>query len=70
MGLSFGKKNKFAAGVDYIMTKWSEAKFRGSEGYVADTRSFLFGVEYIPDKYSNYSLAKKNGIPAWRTYWG
>jgi hypothetical protein len=59
MGLSFGKKNKFVAGFDYIMTKWSEAKFHGSEGYLGDTRSMLLGVEYIPDKFSNYSFLKR-----------
>jgi len=59
MGLSFGKKNKFVVGGDYIMTNWSDAKFRGSEGYVADTRSVLMGFEYIPEKFSNYSLLRR-----------
>ncbi|MBN2861520.1 MAG: hypothetical protein JXN62_00060 [Bacteroidales bacterium] len=59
LGLSFGKKNKFVAGADYIATNWSEAAFQGSEGYVADTRAILLGFEYIPDKYSNYSLLRR-----------
>lgn len=59
MGLSFGKKNKLTAAFDYIITKWSESTLRGSEGYLGDTRSILFGVEYIPEKYSNYSSLKR-----------
>lgn len=38
LGLSLGKKNKFTAGLDYISTKWSEAKIEGADGYLADTR--------------------------------
>jgi hypothetical protein len=59
LGISFGKKNKLTAGFDYVSTKWSEAKFHGSEGYVSNTQAFLFGVEYIPDKFSNYSFMKR-----------
>jgi len=59
MGISFGKKNKFTVGLDYVETKWSKAKIPGSSGYAADTKSFLFGLEYIPDKYSNYSFLKR-----------
>jgi hypothetical protein len=59
MGISFGKKNKFTVGLDYVETKWSKAKIPGSSGYAADTKSFLFGLEYIPDKYSNYSYLKR-----------
>jgi hypothetical protein len=55
-GISFGKRNKFMAGFDYIETKWSQSKIPGSEGYAADTKSYLAGFEYIPDKYSNYSF--------------
>jgi hypothetical protein len=55
-GISFGKKNKFMAGLDYVATNWSESKIPGSEGYAADTRALLAGLEYIPDKYSNYSF--------------
>jgi len=59
LGISFGKTNKFTAGIDYISTNWSKAKIPGATGYTADTRSFLFGLEYIPDKYSNYSFMKR-----------
>ncbi|MCU0472056.1 MAG: hypothetical protein MUC93_01655 [Bacteroidales bacterium] len=58
-GLAFGKKNKFVAGIDYVSTKWSDAIIKGAEGYLGDTRSLLFGVEYIPDKSSNYSFVKR-----------
>ncbi|MEI6050188.1 MAG: hypothetical protein WCS03_14895 [Bacteroidota bacterium] len=59
LGISFGKKNKFTAGLDFIATKWSNSRIPGSAGYAADTRTFLFGAEYIPDKYSNYSYLKR-----------
>lgn len=58
-GLSFGQKNKFTAAFDYGMTKWSESTLSGSEGYLADTRSMQFGVEYIPEKFSNFSFLKR-----------
>jgi len=59
MGISFGKMYKFTAGVDYIATKWSKARIPGSNGYAADTRSILFGLEYIPDAFSNYNFLKR-----------
>jgi hypothetical protein len=59
LGISFGKKNKFTTGIDFISTKWSKSKIPGSVGYAADTRSILFGAEYIPDKFSNYSYLKR-----------
>jgi hypothetical protein len=59
MGISFGKKNKFTAGIDFISTKWSDSKIPGAYGYAADTRSWLFGAEFIPDKFSNYSFLKR-----------
>jgi hypothetical protein len=59
LGISFGKKDKFTAGFDYLSTKWSKAKIPGADGYTADTRSILFGIEYIPEKYSNYSFFKR-----------
>jgi hypothetical protein len=58
-GLAFGKKNKFVAGIDYVTTKWSDAIISGAEGYLGDTKALLFGIEYIPDKYSNYSFVKR-----------
>jgi hypothetical protein len=59
LGISFGKINKLTAGFDYITTKWSKSKIPGSSGYAADTKSFLFGLEFIPDKFSNYSFIKR-----------
>jgi hypothetical protein len=59
LGISFGKKNKLTAGLDYVATNWSNAKFHGSDGYLSDTRAILCGVEYIPDKFSNYSFVKR-----------
>lgn len=59
IGVSFGKANKFTTGMEYQSAKWSKAKIPGSTGYAADTRSFSFGAEYIPDKFSNYSFLKK-----------
>jgi hypothetical protein len=59
LGISFGKKNKFTTGVDFISTKWSKSKIPGAKGYAADTRSLLFGAEYIPDKFSNFSFLKR-----------
>ena len=58
-GVSFGKKNKFTTGLDFITTKWSASKIPGSIGSAADTKSVLFGAEYIPDKFSNYSFLKR-----------
>lgn len=59
LGISFGKKNKFTAAIDYESTQWSKSKIPGSAGYAANTRSLLFGVEYIPDKFSNYSFPRR-----------
>ncbi len=59
LGIAFGKKYKFTTGVDYVSTKWSDSKIPGSVGYAADTRSILFGAEFIPDMFSNYSFLKR-----------
>jgi hypothetical protein len=59
LGLSFGKNNKFTTGIDFIYTNWSNAKFHGSDGYVANTKALLIGAEYIPDKFSNYNFLKR-----------
>jgi hypothetical protein len=59
LGIAFGKKNKFTAGFDFNSTKWSASTIPGIPGYVADTKSYLFGIEFIPDKYSNYSFMKR-----------
>lgn len=59
IGASIAKRNKFSAGLEYESAKWSKAKIPGSVGYAADTRSYAFGAEFIPDKFSNYSFLKK-----------
>jgi hypothetical protein len=58
-GISFGKKNVFTTGFDFISSKWSQAEIPGYDGYAADTRTFMWGLEIIPEKYSNYSLIKR-----------
>ncbi len=35
------------------------ANIPGSGNYTADSKSYRIGIEYIPDKYSNYSLLKR-----------
>jgi len=60
LGVSFGKKDKFVAGIDYISSNWAEAKIHGSRAsYLANSKSWLFGVEYIPDKFSNSSFLSR-----------
>jgi hypothetical protein len=59
LGISAGKKDKFTIGFDFEETKWSNAEIQGSQGYLGDTRSFLFGVEFIPEKLSNYNFLKR-----------
>jgi len=59
VGISFGKKDKFTTGFDYITTKWSASKIPGSIGYAADTRTLAFGGEFIPDKFSNYNFLSR-----------
>jgi hypothetical protein len=55
LGISLGKKNKFVAGIDYLATKWTHASLPGVSGYLADSKNINLGVEFIPDKFSNYS---------------
>lgn len=59
LGISIGKTNKFTAGFDYISTNWSTSKIPGGTGNAADSKSYLFGLEFIPDKFSNYSLLQR-----------
>jgi hypothetical protein len=59
IGVSFGKKDKFTSGIDFVTTRWSASKIPGSTGYAADTKILLFGAEYIPDKFSNYSFLSR-----------
>jgi len=58
-GMSFGKKNKFTAGFDYSATEWSKAYISSSGVSFGNTRSYRVGIEFIPDKFSNYSLAQR-----------
>jgi hypothetical protein len=58
-GISFGKQNKFSTALDFVTTKWSAARIPGTSGYAADTKSLLFGAEFIPDKFSNYSYLSR-----------
>lgn len=58
-GLLFGKKDKFAAEIDYVATSWANAKIIGSKATFANTRSLMFGIEYTPDKNSNDSYLKR-----------
>lgn len=59
LGFAFGKKNKFTTGLDYITSKWSASEIPGSTNYAADTKTLLFGAEYIPERFSNYSLINR-----------
>jgi hypothetical protein len=58
-GISFGKSNKLTAGFDFVATNWSQSKIPESSDYVADTRTYMFGLEYTPDKFSNFSLLNR-----------
>ncbi|HSL87283.1 MAG TPA: hypothetical protein VK861_10150 [Bacteroidales bacterium] len=58
-GLSLGRKDKMTASFDYITTKWSKAEILGAEGYLADTRSLHFGIEFIPEKYTIYDYFRR-----------
>jgi hypothetical protein len=58
-GISFGKKNKFTVGFDYSASEWSQAVISSSGASFGDTRSYRLGIEYIPDKFSNYSLGRR-----------
>ncbi|MGQ9620270.1 MAG: hypothetical protein ACUVTX_04715 [Bacteroidales bacterium] len=59
IGLMVGKKDKFTAGIDFVMTGWNQAKIQGGDALMADTRSLMAGLEYIPEKYSNTSFLRR-----------
>ena len=59
LGIAFGKKDKFVAAIDYVASKWADARIQGSNGYLANSKSWLFGAEFIPDKYSNSSFLSR-----------
>ncbi len=58
-GIAYGKENKFTAGIDFTWTPWSKSTIPGAEGYFGDTKTLLAGIEYIPDRFSNYSVLKR-----------
>jgi hypothetical protein len=58
-GLTFGKKDKFAFELDYSYTPWSNGMIHGDNTYLADSRSWKIGLEYIPEKYSNTSFLRR-----------
>jgi hypothetical protein len=60
LGLSFGRKDKFVAGIDWVSSDWANASIHGSSAsYLANSKSWLFGIEFIPDKFSNISFLKR-----------
>ena len=58
-GITFGKINKFTTGFDYVTTNWGKAKIPGYEGYAAKTSTLMWGLEIVPDRYSNFSFLKR-----------
>jgi hypothetical protein len=58
-GLTIGKKDKFAAELDYSFTPWSKGLIVGDNSYLADISAFKFGLEYIPERFSNTSFLKR-----------
>lgn len=48
-GITFGKKNKLTAGLEYRTQNWSQSSFLGLKDSMANSRDFIAGVEYIPD---------------------
>jgi|WetSurMetagenome_2_1015567.scaffolds.fasta_scaffold53843_2 hypothetical protein len=58
-GLTFGKKDKFAAEFDYSYTPWSHGMIHGDNTYLADVQALSFGLEYIPERFSNTSFLKR-----------
>jgi len=59
LGVLFGKKDKITAGVDYLISGWSQAKIHGGDAPMANTHTMIAGLEYIPDKYSNTNFLKR-----------
>lgn len=58
-GIAFGVTDKLTVGVDYLTTNWSKAIMPGSSDSFADNSSVLFGIEFIPDKFSNLSTLER-----------
>ena len=51
-GFTFGKLNKFTAGVDYRTADWSKTLFLGQSDSLANSREWIVGLEYIPNAFS------------------
>jgi hypothetical protein len=58
IGVAIGRKDRIVAGIDYLITNWSAATIPGSAGYIADSKSLRFGIEYTPEKYGNSGYLK------------
>ena len=58
-GVAFGKRNKFTTGFDFTYAEWSKAEIPGYGGYAANIKTYAWGLELIPEKYSNFSLLKR-----------
>lgn len=58
-GIVFGKTNKFTTGFDFTYGQWSNAKIPGYGGYAANIKTIAWGLELIPEKFSNFSLLKR-----------
>jgi len=58
-GIAFGKKNKFTTGFDFTYAEWSKSEIPGYSGYAANIKTYGWGLELIPEKYSNFSLLKR-----------
>lgn len=58
-GIAFGQTGKLTVGFDFIATDWSDSDIPGSEGYAADTKTYMFGLEYTPERYSNLSALRR-----------
>jgi hypothetical protein len=58
-GFTFGKTNKFTAGVEYRIQDWSKASFVGQPDSMATSRDFIAGVEYTPNLNSLTSYLQK-----------
>jgi hypothetical protein len=58
LGVAFGKKDIFVAGIDYLYSNWSSATLPGTSGYLADSQTLRFGIEYTPEKFANTGYLK------------
>lgn len=58
-GIAFGKKDKFTTGFDLTIAEWGKADIPGYDGYAANIKTYSWGLEIVPEKYSNFSLLKR-----------